>query len=151
MRPGNKSFWLILMLTLTVGYFNYPAMAQHGGHTGVAMPEKPYIEKVRVNDQGEVKFSGDTHVGGLLLKPGKYRFQHVAEGADHFIVFKRTDLPGEQADSDASDQPALRVRCWLEPLDKPAKRTEFYTNVNVRGDRTVERLQVQGENVRHVF
>ena len=151
MRPGSKSFWLILLLNLFLGYFNGLALAQHGGHTETAMPEKPYIEKLRVNDQGEVKLSGDTRVGDLLLKRGKYQFQHVVEGEDHFIAFKRTDPPGKQADLAMANQQALRVRCRLEPLGKPAKQTEFYTTVTVRGERTVERLQVQGENVKHVF
>jgi len=151
MRPGSKSFGLILMLTLFLGYLNSPAMAQHGGHSEVAMPEKPYIEKIRVNDQGEVRFSGDTRVGDLLLKRGKYQFQHVTAGEDHFIAFRRTDQPGRLADSATANQQALRVRCRLEPLGKPAKQTEFYTTVTVSGVRTVERLQVQGENVRHIF
>ena len=155
MQPRSKSFWLILMLTLTLGYFNGPAMAQHSGHGGgigeVPRDAKPYIEKLRVNDQGEVKFSGDTRVGDLLLKRGKYRFEHVVEGKDHFVVFNRTDSPSKQADSATVNQQALRVRCWLEPLDKPAKRTAFYSTVTVSGERTVQRLQMQGENVRHVF
>ena len=151
MQPSNKSFGLILMLALFLGYFNVPASSQHSGHTEIAMPERPYIEKVRVNDQGEVKFSSDTRAGDLLLKRGKYRFQHLVEGEDHFIAFTRIDQPGKQADAATANQEALRVRCRLEPLGKPAKQTEFYTTVTVRGDRTVERLQVQGESVKHVF
>lgn len=151
MQPSNKSFGFMFTLALFLGYFNVPAIAQHGGHTEVAMPERPYIEKVRVNDQAEVKFSSDTRVGELSLKRGKYRLKHVVEGEDHFIAFTRIDQPGKQADSATANQEALRARCRLEPLGKPAKQTEFYMTVSVRGDRTVERLQVQGENVKHVF
>jgi hypothetical protein len=151
MQPSSKSFWLILTLALFLGYFNVPAIAQHGGHTEIAMPERPYMEKVRVNDQAEVKFSSDTRVGDSLLKRGKYRLKHVVEGEDHFIAFTRIDQPGKQADSATVPQEALRARCRLEPLGKPAKQTEFYMTVSVRGDRTIERLQVQGENVKHVF
>lgn len=151
MQPGSKTYGLILMLTLFLGFIKVSATAQHGGHTETAMPEKPYIEKLRVNDQGEVKFSGDTRVGDLLLKRGKYRFEHVVEGDDHFIAFWRTDQTAKHADSAPANQQGLRVRCRLAPLGKPAKQTEFYSTVTVRGDRTVESLQVQGENVKHVF
>ena len=151
MQTIRKLFGVILTLALFLGYFNIPAIAQHSGHTGIAMPEGPYTEKVRVNDQAEVKFSSDTRVGDLSLKRGKYRLKHVVEGEEHFIAFTRIDQPGKQADSATANQEALRARCKLEPLSKPAKHTEFYTAVSVRGDRTVERLQVQGENVKHVF
>ena len=151
MQPGSKSFWLTLLLNLFLGYFNVLAMAQHGGHTATTMPEKPYIEKLRVNDQGEVKFSGDTRVGDLLLTQGKYRFEHVVEGDDHFIAFTRTEQTGKQADPIMAHQQVLRMRCRLAPLGKAAKQTEFYSTVTVRGDRTVESLQVQGENVKHIF
>ena len=151
MQPSSKSFGWILTLALFLGYFSLPASSQHSGHTEIAIPERPYIEKVRVNDQAEVKFSSDTRVGELSLKRGKYRLKHVVEGEEHFIAFTRIDQPGKQADPAKANREALRARCRLEPLGKPAKQTEFYTTVSVRGDRTVERLQVQGENVKHVF
>jgi hypothetical protein len=85
-------------------------------------------------------------VGDAVLKRGKYKFEHVVEGEEHFIAFRRVDDPAVEA-----WEQVIRVRCRLEPLNKPAIQTELYSTVTARGERTIERAQVQGESIKHVF
>ncbi len=149
MRPKNNSLIASAMLIFLLGIFSLPVAAQHSGHgtsPAPSMSDRPYIEKMRVNEQGEVKLSGETLVGGMLLKSGKYKFQHVVEGEDHMVSFERVDRPEAQA-----EQALFRLKTRLEPIDKPAKRTEFHSTVSIKGERIVQKIYVQGENVRHVF
>ena len=92
------------------------ARAQHSGHGEVSIPERPYIEKLRVNKDGQVKLSKDARVGSAVLKRGRYVFEHIDEGEGHFIAFKRVDVSGVEA-----REQVIRVKCRLEPLNKPAK------------------------------
>ena len=152
MRPKNNSLVASAMPIFLLGIFSLSAVAQHSGHDASApagspyLDERPYIEKVRVNEQGEIKLSGDTQVGGVFLKKGRYKFQHVVEGEDHLVSFERVDRPDAQA-----EQATFRVKSRMEPIDKPAKRTEFHSTVSIKGERIVQRIYVQGESVRHVF
>lgn len=142
-----------VMATLVVllsAYTSAPAHAQHGGHGTPAASaptparEGPYAEKLRIGEDGTVAFSAPTVVGELLFKPGRYRFEHAAEGEEHFVGFSSSDAP-----SDAP--PAARAKCRLERLKKPAKKTEVRALVQGNGWRLVEWIQVRGESVRHAF
>ena len=146
MNSSGRSFAMALMFVLSAGYFGLSARAQHSGHGEVSIPERPYIEKLRINEDGQVKLSTDARVGGAVLKRGRYVFEHVVEGEGHFIAFKRVDVSGVEA-----QEQVIRVKCRLEPLNKPAKHTELHSKVTTRGEKTIEKLQIQGENVRHVF
>lgn len=146
MYSSKRSFAVTIMFVLSVGSFGLSVWAQHSGHGEVAMPERPYIEKLRLNKDGQVKLSTDARVGDAALKRGKYKFEHVVEGEEHFIAFRRVDESAVEA-----REQVIRVKCRLEPLNKPAKHTELYSTVTGRGERTIERAQVQGESVKHVF
>ncbi len=102
-----------------------------------AEPVRPYTEKLRIGKDGSVTFPGPTVLGEWVLKPGTYRFEHAVEGTDHFIAFTVSDAP-------LSEPPSVRVRCRLEGMKKPAKKTEVYAQVNSGGMRQLERIEVQG-------
>lgn len=136
-----SSFVALLMAPASV-----PVHAQHAGHGGTmsAEPARPYTEKLRIDKDGAVTFLGPTVLGERLLQPGTYRFEHVVEGEDHFVRFTG-------GDASLSEPLSVRVRCRLERMKGPAKKTEVYAQVNSAGMRQVEKIQVQGESVRHVF
>ncbi len=146
-----KSSWRLVvvnpLLALSLVAASPPARAQHSGHGGpVAAPEfdRPYTEKLKIGEDGAVTFPGPTAVGEWLLKPGRYRFEHAVEGEAHFISFSRSDTP-------TSAPPEVRVRCQLERMKKPAKKTEVYALVYGAGARKLDRIHVQGESAKHVF
>ncbi len=146
MRSSHRSFVVRSCLALLLAAAAGPGRAQHAGHGAAAGPEpaRPYTERLRIGDDGAVTFPGPTAVGDWLLKPGSYRLEHAVEGGEHFIAFISSEaLP--------AGAPAVRVRCRLEALKKPAKKTEVYALVSGGGARRVDWIRVQGESVAHLF
>ena len=147
MKPLYRSLVITALLSLASAGPGPLVLGQHGGHGAPPAPRGPYTgpytEKLRVSKEGDVTFSTLTAAGEWLISPGKYRFEHVVEGDEHFVRFERGDA--------TAVQPPIRVRCRLVPLKKPAKRTEIHALVNSGGSRTIEAIQVRGESVKHVF
>ncbi len=148
MTSVHRSLAVVASFVFSFAGNSRPARAQHGGHGGGSVakeesrPEGRSTEKLKVTEEGSVTFKAQTAVGEWLLDPGTYRFQHVVEGEEHFVRF---------GTSDPQSAEAARVKCGLEPLRKPAKKTQVY--VTWYGSRIgrVERIEVRGESVRHVF
>lgn len=126
MRTNNKTITTSAMLILALGLLSLPALAQHEG-------------TIHVGKKGQLTFSSDTRVGDAIIPKGIYQFQHVVEGADHVVVFKKTTTGKEVA----------RVKCKIEPLGEKAKGTLIYTSAE--GGAHVTQIVVAGENVKHVF
>ncbi len=145
MKSLHRPLAMTALLSLALAGAGPLVLGQHGGHGAGALPapQGPYTERLRVGKEGTVTFSSLTAAGEWLISAGRYRFEHIVEGDEHFIRFERGDA--------TAVQPPVRVRCRLVPLKKPAKRTEVYTLVNSGGGRTIEAIQVQGESVKHVF
>ena len=145
MKLHQWPYAVFSLLALLVAPASVPVHAQHAGHGGAMSAEsRPYTEKLRLDKDGAVTFLGPTVLGERILQSGTYRFEHVVEGEDHFVGFTRDDAP-------PSAPPSARVRCRLERMKGPAKNTEVYALVNSAGMRQLERIQVKGESVRHVF
>lgn len=107
---------------------------------------------IKVGKKGEVKFSQDTQVGDLTLKAGNYQMQHRVEGSDHMIHF--TELKGGDNPyypSGPTDKAHLgEVKCRLEAMSAKAKETRVTVSTE-GGVRRITRIEIQGENVAHVF
>ena len=147
MKPSHWPYVVSSFLALLVTGAGLSARAQHGGHGGggpAPVPDRPYTEKLRVGADGSVTFKGAAILGNRLIPPGTYRFEHSVEGSEHFVQFRGI---GASPDS----PPMARVACRLERLKKPAKKTEVYALVNSAGVRELDRIQIQGEDVKHVF
>ncbi len=147
MPSAHALLVVVASLVLSFAGGSVPARAQHAGHGGGSVPkeenrlERRSAERLKVTEQGFVTFKAQTAVGESLLEPGTYRFQHDVEGEEHFVGFGTS--PREST--------AARVKCGLEPLHRPAKATQVY--VTWYGSRIgrVERIEVRGESVGHVF
>jgi opacity protein-like surface antigen len=107
---------------------------------------------VKVGKKGEIMFDQDTQVGGLTLKAGHYQIQHRVEGSDHMIHF--TEFKGMHNPSHPSGPSSTahsgEMKCRLEPLNAKASRTAVFVNTE-GGVRRVTKIEIQGENVAHVF
>lgn len=128
------------MLVLLVGSFALPLLAQQG-------------KLVPVGKQGRINFDSDVRAGEALLKKGYYQIQHVVEGADHVIVFtKLRHPPGGLGRGDwMPSKEVTRVKCKVEPLGEVAKHGGLRYGTNAAGEKTIEEVHIQGENVKHVF
>ena len=139
MRTRNRSIATSAMLILVLGMLGLPALAQHQ-------------DTVRIGKKGVMPIDTPVRVGDTLLKPGNYQIQHVMEGQDHVIVFKKLlhARPPEYVET-ASEKGTVRLKCRVEPLGEKAKYGLIRFGKNAAGERTVEEVQIQGENVKHVF
>ena len=136
MRSRNNALAMGALLVLLLGAFSLPLLAQHD-HQGAQHQEQGMIH---VGKKGEMTLSSALRVGETMLKPGKYVFQHVVEGADHVLVFKT-----------ATGQEAARLKCRLEPLGKKAQQTAMYTRAGDGGERVLEAVKVRGEDGKHMI
>ncbi len=99
---------------------------------------------LKVGKKGDVKFSAETLVGDLRLKPGRYQLQHRTDSSDHFVQFT------ELSQSGGADAQPGEVKCRLEVLDKKVSATTVHTRPE--GDAVrVTKVLISGENVAHVF
>lgn len=124
------------VLALLLGLSSLTALAQH--------------EETRTGKKGEITFGSPVRIGNVSLSAASYQIQHVVEGFDHFIVFKRI-LSGSPYFTGVSGKESARVKCRIEPLSDKAKYTGLRFGVNSAGETTVEEVQIKGENVKHVF
>jgi hypothetical protein len=107
---------------------------------------------VKVGKKGEIRFSQDTQVGDLTLKAGHYQMQHRVDGTDHMIHF--TELKGGHNPYYPSGPTGMahpgEVKCRLEPMSAKAKETAVTVSTE-SGVRRITRVEIEGENVAHVF
>lgn len=142
----NKSFLTGALLVFVLGASSTLLFAQHS-HGGMSGPDKQpgtmsqdkQQGMMLVGKKGEMKFTSATRVGQTVLQPGTYMFQHMIEGADHVVIFKKN-----------GDEMA-RVTCRLEPLDRKAKKTALYTHQGDAGEVILDALEVRGETVKHLI
>lgn len=127
-----------VLLVLLLGAFSIPLLAQDK-HQGI----------VNLGKKGEIVFNSSVRVGDQLLKEGTYQIQHVIEGEDHVIVFRKMsrDYYGHLV----SGKEVARVKCRVEPLGEKAKHGGVRFGTNAAGEKTVEEVHVRGENVTHLF
>ena len=139
MRTNKKSIVTSAMLILLLAAVSLPALAQHE-------------DMVRIGKKGVVPIDTPVRVGDVLLKPGRYQIQHVMEGQDHVIVFKKLlhARPPEYVET-ASEKGTTRLKCTVKPLGEKAKYGLIRLGKNAAGEKTIEEVQIQGENVTHVF
>lgn len=140
MKPKNNLFFASAMLIFLVGVFGIPAIARQE-------------EMAHLGKKGEIRFDSPVRVGDVVLKPGDYQIQHRLEGQDHVIVFRKLLHPpgGRSQGPLVPGKEVTRVKCRVEPLGEKAKHHGIRFGTNVAGEKTVEEVHIQGENVKHVF
>jgi hypothetical protein len=108
---------------------------------------------IKVGKKGEMMFDEETRIGDLTLKPGHYQLQHRVEGADHVVHFIELKgihrNPYYQSGATGEAHPG-EVKCRLEPMNAKASRTAV-TVSKEGGVRRITRIEIEGENVAHVF
>lgn len=106
---------------------------------------------LKVGRTGEVTFDKETRVGDMTFKPGRYKFQHRAEGSDHFVHFTEWGKPNPYSSLMTSPKAHPgEAKCRLEALSKKVSRTTVYM-VSEGDAMRVTKIEVGGENVAHHF
>jgi hypothetical protein len=125
-------------------------------YTGMVAAGAEHEHAVKIGRTGEISFEKEARIGALTLQPGRYKFQHRVEGADHFVHFTEWTqrLPGDQSYPPASlSGPKAHlgeVKCRVQFLNKKVADTTLY--MSTEGDAMrVTKIEVGGENVAHLF
>lgn len=107
---------------------------------------------LKAGKKGEIHFRSSVRVGEVLLKPGMYQIQHAAEGENHVIVFKEVAMvAGYKMGVTSVGKEVARVNCKVEPTNKSLSNTKIYLRTNASGEKEIEKVQVAGEKVFHIF
>ena len=151
----KKSLVTIVLLVGLMGGLSISVFAQHS-HGGMSGPNKqPGMSQekqqgmIKVGKKGEIVFDSPVRVADQLLKEGTYQIQHVMEAEDHVIVFRK--ISRDFYDRPATGQEVARVKCKIQPLGEKAKHSGVRFGENAAGEKTIEEIHVQGENVKHSF
>ena len=139
-----KNRWLLLSIAVMVA-----AMVVLSTTVAAAADQ----QVIKVGKKGEVMLDQETQVGDLTLKPGHYQMQHRVDGEDHMIHF--TELKGVHRNPSYQSSPTGtahpgEVKCRLEPMNAKASETRVTLSTE-GGVRRITRIEIQGENVAHVF
>ena len=120
-------------------------------YTGASVIAAEHEHAMKVGKTGEVTFDKETKIGDLTLKPGHYKFNHRVEGSDHFVHFTEwtNPIPNSTLRTTEKAHPG-EVKCGIEQLSKKVSQTTIYTTDEGNGAR-ITKVEVEGENVTHVF
>lgn len=136
-----RKSWLLVILAAMVASLTFINVATAADQ-----------QVIKVGKKGEIQFNQETQIGDLMLKPGHYQMQHRLDGADHVVHFTELKMAhnpyypsGPTGEAHPGD-----VKCRLETMDKKASQTAVTVSTE-GGARRITRIEIQGENVAHVF
>lgn len=122
-------------LAFLLGVFSIPLLAQDNQ------------DMMKLGKKGQIAFDSSVRVGDQLLKQGTYQIQHEMKGEDHIVVFRR--MSRDSQSRLITGKEVARVKCRVEPLGEKAKHSGMRFGTNAAGEKTVEEVHMQGENVKH--
>jgi len=93
-----------------------------------------------ISDHGTITFTEPVRLGGNLLKAGDYKVDHLMQGDEHIMVFKRQGSKDE-----------VKVRCTLVKLAGKADQTKTTIEINAANERVVREIVFRGDTAKHVF
>ncbi len=160
-RIGLAVIGVVLTLPASGLQHNYSmVMPQHAGHDAAPLEasvptstdNSSKAQTLKVGNKGEVFFQTEIKVGNLILKPGRYQFQHRSEGSEHFVHFTPLGkaIANQEVSGGASVPHSGDVKCSLVPLNRKVSRTTIHMEKD--GDLfRLTRIEVLGENVSHLL
>ena len=109
-------------------------------------------QTVVVGKDDTVTFETPVRIGKQVVPAGDYRVQHMLEGDNHAVTFKKVSASSEGESGSAAGTEVVRTVCKLKSLGTTAKYTELHYTLHEGSKmKTLQDLLVQGENVKHMF
>lgn len=103
----------------------------------------------RTGKTASISFSHETQVGSAMFQPGDYTVRYRADGAEHFMIFQRTEESYDSGESYNVGKPQ-RVECQIKPLGAKVSDTTVSFSPEGNTDR-LTKLEIAGEDVEHLF
>lgn len=107
---------------------------------------------LKVGKKDEISLPDKVRVGVNVLQGGRYlvRCEHKSVD-DHEMVFARLSTPSPFSTAPSSEtREQVRVQCRVQPIGGKVERTSVIF-AERDGERFVEKIRIQGENVEHLF
>ena len=119
--------------------FGLPGAARHDGPHG-----GPDDEVFNVGRNGDVKIDRDVAIGDVLVKNGKYLFEHRVHGGAHILMLSGLDT------KEGSKAPVHQIRMpWLPSRD-PVKNSALFAERLRNRSYRVGVIQIAGEAGNHI-
>ena len=115
-----------------------PLLAAHPGHD-----DGPVDEVFKVGKKGDVNIRHDLAAGGVLIKRGKYLFEHRVEGERHTIVLTGTGRKD-------GTEPRYEMPMRLISGGETVKRSAIFAKEAADHSLYLTIIEVAGEDVEHV-
>jgi hypothetical protein len=122
-------------------------------YTGTVAVGAEHEHAMKIGKTGEATFAKETRIGDLTLQPGRYKFQHRVEGAEHFVHFTEWTKAIPSSSIQTTTEPKAHpgeVKCRVEFMNKKVANTTLY--LTAEGDAMrITKIEIGGENVAHFF
>jgi hypothetical protein len=144
------------LLAMVAGVMSPPILARdYQGHQ--AHHTDASGQDVIIGRKGVLHFTKPVKAGESLLPPGMYIVQHLNEGQDHVIAFKKVvmDASGRIAKpmpgKDAAGEEVARIKCRVEPTGKKWSDTRVILRDSAAGGKEIAEVRVAGEAFKHLM
>src|SRR6266571_1450770 len=102
--------------------------------------------------KGMVRLTKTAWAGNFVLQSGMYHVQHVIEGDKHWLVFKEVLLrAGYQEGTMWEGKEVARLECRAERAEKSVLNTKVVLVKTSGGVRSIQEIQIAGEEVKHIL
>lgn len=106
-------------------------------------------EKLSIGKIGYLHLKSKVKVGDMVLEPGRYQVQHLAQGDEHFMVFSELVVPARGGIIWPKE--VGRAKCTVEVTGNKNQKTISLLSDNPEGVKKIEAIYVKGETVKHSF
>ena len=108
---------------------------------------------IPIGKNGDVELAQPTTLGTTVLKSGHYRFKHVTQdGQDYLVVSQQETMRKQRMHyGTGSGTEVARVVCQIVPLDAKVKDTSLYMRNQPDGSRVVTQIRIRGERAGHLI
>ena len=105
-----------------------------------------------IGQKGQIHFNVAVKAGSVSLEPGMYQLQHGVEGTEHYVSFKRMDMPAgyRHSNTPVAKEAAARIACKVEKAEKAGK-TAITLRTNAAGEKELAEVRIAGEAFKHTF
>ena len=156
MTATIKSLAAGALLAMVAGVLSLPILAMdYRGHQ--VQQKDASRQDVIIGRKGVLHFTKPVKAGESLLAPGMYIVQHVSEGQDHVIVFKKVTMEASgrianpMPGKDAAGEEVARIKCRVEPTGKKWSDTKVILRNSAAGGQEIAEVQVAGEAFKHLM
>lgn len=108
---------------------------------------------IDVGKTGQFHLDSSLRVGGVLLRSGMYRVQHVTINGNDFLVFREVEMNkyGRSMGSLKLGDEIVRLKCAVESVDEQNKNAKILVRRNAANERQAVAIWFRNEKVKYIL